>query len=418
MKTNDFKAKSLIDFMTSSGGYENQDILLFGRILGLQPKLTSNISAGKLYLDIVWIFNCASAWSHIAVAIQVAAHCDRCLKFGHLNDGQGNPSASELRQRMVKNTYNPKVISLKKAIRIIALLSQVKHAHWTMAPLSPACIEFNCQYPWSPESISKLLSILFYVALYDPAFPPPPSSSPALGSRRASSLPPLSSQQNLLAEIQSQPQTHAPLLPQESFLTQGATVAEVAMSAAALAQYKVNARVGMLRNLDTIVKRMWGASANSNMSKSTNKTELLNYFNRIDQQRNHFHYARLTYEKAMSLVDNQTILVSELALLCIECWDCEYARTKLTISKGKITSQRRMAIAGKYDASTAQCTAVERLAIIRLLHWYSHEGESRGVDWEDVEVNYKERAFPFLVPDSLMEKSRNELNYLSGMQLS
>lgn len=47
-KTNDFKAKSLIDFLTSSGGYETQDILLFSRMLGLQPKLTNNISAGMV----------------------------------------------------------------------------------------------------------------------------------------------------------------------------------------------------------------------------------------------------------------------------------------------------------------------------------------------------------------------------------
>lgn len=323
---------------------------------------------------------------------------------------------------MVKNTFNPKVISLKKAIRIIALLSQTKHPHWTMSPLSPACIEFNCQYPWSPESISKLLNILFYVALYDPSLPPPPSS-PAMGSRRASSLPPLASQHNLLAELQAQQQQQLQQA-QDAFLTQSqqqqqqqpASAAELAMSAALIAALKVQARVAMLRNLETVVKKMWGASASSNMSKSQNKADLLHYFNRIDQQRNHHHYARLTYEKAMSLVDNQTILVSELALLCIECWDCEYAQTKLTISKGKITSQRRMAISGKYDSAMANCTAVERLAIIRLLHWYSHEGESRGVDWEDVEVNYKERAFPFLVPNSLMEKSRNELNYLSGMR--
>ncbi len=47
-RTNDFKAKSLVDFMSSSSsGCETPDLLLFGRLTGLQPKPTCNISAGK-----------------------------------------------------------------------------------------------------------------------------------------------------------------------------------------------------------------------------------------------------------------------------------------------------------------------------------------------------------------------------------
>jgi hypothetical protein len=46
-RTNDFKAKSLIDFMSSpSSGTESQDLLLFGRLVGVQPRLTNNISVG------------------------------------------------------------------------------------------------------------------------------------------------------------------------------------------------------------------------------------------------------------------------------------------------------------------------------------------------------------------------------------
>lgn len=46
-RTNDFKAKSLIDFMSSSAsGCETPDLLLFGRLTGLQPKPTCNISTG------------------------------------------------------------------------------------------------------------------------------------------------------------------------------------------------------------------------------------------------------------------------------------------------------------------------------------------------------------------------------------
>lgn len=48
-KTNDLKTKALIDFLLSNYGYDIPELRLFCHLIGLQPKFTTTISAGKFY---------------------------------------------------------------------------------------------------------------------------------------------------------------------------------------------------------------------------------------------------------------------------------------------------------------------------------------------------------------------------------
>ncbi len=369
----------------------------------------------------------------------VASHLDRCLKFGQLNDVGGNPTASELRQKLLKTAASgtgPKTITLKKAVKIIALLSQVQHPYWTMSPLAPACIEYNCKLPWRDDSIAKLLNILFFVVLFEPNSAPPSAPTTA-GNRRGStmtagSLPAINlthpstpqtdrSHTNAFAssgnmqDMDRAGSSRSMLRSSTSDFAPMSATEQAPMSQAALQAYRLSAKIQMLKNLDNVAKRVWSGQMHSGVSSSGDKYVLFDFLSKLDHARTLPGYARMTYEKAISLAENQTILVSELALVCIECWEVEYAEVKVAMARGKLTSKRRMGVSGNYDTSQAKLNAKERLALTRLLHWYSVEGESRGVDWEDVDAKFNERLFPFTVPSSLMAKSRNELNHLAGV---
>lgn len=49
-KTNDYKIKSLIDYMIAPTGSENAEMILFCHLIGLQPKPTIKLSAGMPHL--------------------------------------------------------------------------------------------------------------------------------------------------------------------------------------------------------------------------------------------------------------------------------------------------------------------------------------------------------------------------------
>ena len=49
-KTNDYRAKGIIEFLVSSVGYELPELIFFAHLVGLQPKFTRKISAGQNFL--------------------------------------------------------------------------------------------------------------------------------------------------------------------------------------------------------------------------------------------------------------------------------------------------------------------------------------------------------------------------------
>lgn len=46
-RTNDLRAKAVLDFMAAPYGSDTMELLLFGRLIGLQPRQTANIHPGN-----------------------------------------------------------------------------------------------------------------------------------------------------------------------------------------------------------------------------------------------------------------------------------------------------------------------------------------------------------------------------------
>jgi hypothetical protein len=137
-----------------------------------------------------------------------AGFCDRCLKTGQINDLMGNPNVAEFRQKVSKmagpadaKNYPSKSISLRKAIKIIELLSKVKQPYWVMSPIIPQCVEYASKLPWDAPSLAKLLNILIFVCQFEDVRATSASASPmhsrgsvlVPGTRSSASLPPIGS---------------------------------------------------------------------------------------------------------------------------------------------------------------------------------------------------------------------------------
>eukprot|EP00597_Dinobryon_sp_UTEXLB2267_P013854 CAMPEP_0170120500 /NCGR_PEP_ID=MMETSP0020_2-20130122/15185_1 /TAXON_ID=98059 /ORGANISM="Dinobryon sp., Strain UTEXLB2267" /LENGTH=1275 /DNA_ID=CAMNT_0010350387 /DNA_START=241 /DNA_END=4064 /DNA_ORIENTATION=+ len=506
-RTNDFRVKSLIDFLGSSPAVaESADVYLFGLLIGLQPKVKSMIR---------------KAWSHIATSVFVASFCDRCLKNGCFQDASGSPSAVEFKEKLSKATTKivtsnlaskafdqTHQIAARKAIKVLELLMNAENPYWSMTPLSAACVEYNCSPPWGADSISKLLNVLLFVALYGSNVLSAGNQTNKHGLHRQHSLLPRikgagsGSKQNSMQvsstakvfdwgaepnspsrptiEVDFAPTLEtAPSSPayvttdhneafgvaatarsaddRESSTTSGDAAKSVSSPTKAAAAGDTNKhsskKANTYRGLNLLASHFWDATLNKSASSIlSDKRVLFEYLGNLhkfyllkqpsanDQQarKDRLGFIPLTFEDASLIIQNLPsqlfISIAELALICIHCWQAEHQILKTKLSKGTINIMRRSAIAGYYDSSQASMTATERLALTRLLHWYNYlekdedaEKESihatvnsnasttngKGMNWDDVQWNYQQRNFPFEIPQSLINKSRNELNFLA-----
>jgi hypothetical protein len=377
-----------------------------------------------------------------------AGFCDRCLKTGQINDLMGNPNVAEFRQKVSKmagpadaKNYPSKSISLRKAIKIIELLSKVKQPYWVMSPIIPQCVEYASKLPWDAPSLAKLLNILIFVSQFEDVRATSASASPmhsrgsvlVPGTRSSASLPPIGSAAGHTGNRAGS--VSFCLSPDQSTATLAATAAAFSAAAspgsagpgtgnrrrASTADFSEQLAYGsskilMLRNLENLVGKMWRSHMNKNLSfPPAGKDGKMFFIGSLDKHRYHS-YIHMDFESALSLAESHhTILLSELAYVCIYCWDAEFSTIKQMLTRGQTTFTRRPAILGFYDTTKAKMTGVERLCLIRLLHWYSTENAFLGIDWDDVEINAKDRLFPFAIPPSLLQKSHNELNYLAGV---
>jgi len=399
------------------------------------------------------LFFLCSAWGFITTSIIAAGFCDRCIKTGQICDLSGNPNVAEFRQKVSKmagtgsdKIYSPKAISLRKAIKIIELLTQSKQPYWVMAPIIPQCVEFASKLPWDRTSLSKLLNILIYVCLYEDV---KTSNGPAAHSRTGT--PGGSRYSLLLPSVAGHTQASAMpgsaggragsvsfnLSPDQSASTLAATAAAFSQANSSVsspvgtpghtgarrrgssADFSENLHFGssktiMMRNLDAQIAKLWRANPNKVVTTQGRESKMF-FLSSLDKHKFPT-YIPMDFEQALALAEpSQTIQLSELAYICVFCWDQEYATIKAMLTRGQTTFTRRPAIAGFYDTNKAKMTGMERMCLVRLLHWYSTEDEFLGIDWDDVELNAKERMFPFAIPPGLLEKSHNELNHLAGV---
>lgn len=457
-RTNDMRIKAVLDYLAAVTGSETPELLLFGRLIGLQPRQTATISP---------------AWAHITACIFAASLSDRCLKTGQFIDITGQPSVADIKPKLMKMCSVPKSITLKRAIKIIELLNSDKQPFWVMAPLIPSCIEYGTKLPWDESSVLKLLNLVLFVGLFEgynnpnaslsncaatgaiggaagsgnPRTPAGGTNSaffatPAAGRSVAGSAIPSAAASGQATPIRAQSAASGTGTPAAGAIDGAGTpmsgnnntLPSAPNSPSRLSrrpsvgtsgnpggtanglrevtddQIFSSGRVVMLRSLDALVTRLWNSSVNASASMGSLESET--YFLANLHRHNYTSHLRLTFEQVYEIAEGKSISLSEFCYAMINCWDAEYATVKKAIFSGSTTFNRRGAICGHYDIHKAHMNAAERLCMTRLLHWFSDEQDFHGIDWHEVLINAKDRLFPFNVPESLLKKSVNELHYL------
>ena len=397
-KTNDFKAKSVLDYFYHAGNpLDTQPLLiLFGRICGILPR--SNRSG---YPELI-----RKAWGPVATSILVIAYCDRCWKLGELKDGDDNPKVDEVRTKLNKFTTT-KNLSLKRCIKLLTILQNSDQPHWGMSPLISACKEYKTRMPWDSESVSRLLHIVFAVAESNRAV------QLALAKEQVTQKEQGLSNRNSIIHHNTRP---------------GSSQQTVAQS-----------HVDILRSMKMKAKEFWSANARSTHSSDTGSGGDNNYnITNSPIKKTDFDYNSpqiiaqpemgkilnddnifdlVNFSTATDIASTErykgcTINVAILALICVESWEMEYNAMQYAVNRALVSATRRMAIGGTFDPNNASTNSNERRAILRILKWYANVFQ-REVDWNEVRELSLRRDFPFHVPESLLEKSTAELHYLA-----
>lgn len=331
------------------------------------------------------------AWSQVATKVLVVANCERCLRQGLIHDLSGNPSAADLRTRLVKVLSMPyaRNLSVKKLIRILRLFISLKEVYFTMAPLGSACVEYSACRPWAADSMSKLLNVLLHVATADISINGQTTPLPGASRSLAVSEPPSpGAHRGSIVTIQSGLTSSS--MPASPLMTKRGSIQSMDSG---ITRGKVS-RVDLFRGMDSLIDRVWTSNACPLNESVYQKISTLDDG-----------FVSMTLDDATKLFDTASINLIDAVFVIVRCWEAEYYHVKRGLNKGALTVQRRDAIMGVYDPNQAVLTAADKLAVMRLLHYYSIDGELRGVDWDEVlamtELGSKP-TFPFTIPDSLL----------------
>ena len=377
-KTNDLKAKSIVDFFGSPAALTSAQFFLFGRLLGLLPKRSKFIR---------------QSWGPIAVVITVMACCDKCLRRGALVVKEGTPTVQEFRTKLGK-APGTKIISLARAFTIINFMIDSNQPHWCISPMSSSSVENNIPLPWSAESKSKLLHLIFY----------------ALGFDSDDSTSKTDSNANAFTtEMQSHPPSPAnrrlssPDIPRSRAATRKST-----LSGDKIKFEQTEISMAILQSLQAQAQKIWSCQLNKTSGSSGFAS--LNLGKVINDK-----ITNVSFGQVSGYVSGLSMSVAELALICITAWETEYLYLEDYSSRAVIRRERRPAIAGSYVETKATALPAEKFAIYRIMDFYERQGQT-GVDWQEVYDNFhlERKIFPFKIPETLLSKSQAELDYLAN----
>lgn len=153
-RSNDFRLKAFLDFLVTCNHPGNHNrtpmTLLFGRILGLYPRLSQSIRPilGSITTIIFMLFYCG----------------EKPLSAGNrlvFDTAKGIPSPHEYRQKLDKLS-NFKYLPFKKVMVLLEHLIMVEDAHWSMGPLMATSVTISSRLPWEHESVSRLIHLLYH----------------------------------------------------------------------------------------------------------------------------------------------------------------------------------------------------------------------------------------------------------------
>ena len=315
------------------------------------------------------------AWSHISTSIYVISHCDRCIKGGFIQDSLGNPTVLEFKEKLTKATSKivianstnktfdqTPVIPARKAIKILEILLAAENPFWSMTTFSASCVEYGCPPPWGPDGVSKLLNLLIFVILYGSkhylsSIPDRASSRMSSTFTRSKLNSPNSNlqQSNKTLDWSAIEEADSPQQLGSSSEVLGkvgddASVSDVrsySPSKSALSSpNKLTARSALFRSLDSLANEFWTATMHKNARLMLSDKRLLfeyliglhkSYMPKSSQpellqqqKKGRLGFIPLTIEDAQAFLSaiqqspsQFTISLSELALVCIHCWQAE-----------------------------------------------------------------------------------------------
>lgn len=393
-RSNDFKLKGFLDFyfdgnFTKDGAAlleSSPHAILFGKAVGLLPRRQTSVR---------------KAWGPIAVSVLAFAYIEKCWKASELIDCEGNPTSAEVKTKLNK-LQNNRQITVKRAIQIIIKLSEASQPHWTMAPVHTACQEYRARTPWVKESLSRLMHLLIYAALWvngriKEVGPSGQSATQVLSTAWSGrdrdnaavndSAPPARS------EARDAKRDRRGESKDKEEKDDDAPVSVVG--------------VKLLRAIAAKAALLWSARAHNNTGQ-LKAADIMKFSDRNT-------FASISLEDASELFGKLSVGVCEVALVCIDAWEAEYVALQADMRKALVSTTRRPAVVGSYDSSNAELTKVERLAMIRILKYYN-ERDHLGVDWASIKSAAESGEpviYPFHIPEQLLQKSVAELNFHS-----
>ena len=381
-RSNDFRMKGFLDFYFDGSGTNKEGVallessphaVLFGKSVGLLPRRLTAVR---------------KAWGAIAASVLGFAYIEKCWRSAELIDSEGKPPPAEFKTKVNKLLTN-RQLPIRRAVQMIFKLGEAMQPHWTMSPFKAACEEYNARQPWVEESVSRVLHLVLYAALWV--------------NGRIKESPPMHEEKHAHVESPtSSPGQHHHQHHHRARSYKGAHEEEAGAPGPVVG-------LRLLRALNIRATQLW--AARSHKASPGNPPTVADVM--LLTERNTF--VELTLETAAEIGGKLHMGVCELALACIEAWEAEYLALQADIKKAVVSSTRRPAIAGTYNSSNASLRRDERLAMVRLLKYYN-EHDKPGVDWMVIKAASDAGSpptYPFQVPRSLLCKTVAELNYHS-----
>jgi hypothetical protein len=429
-RSNDTKIFGMLDFFTPKkiNPVDTPYFYLFGKLLGIYPHKVEMVRPTS---------------GQISTVIFVLVYCEKCLQNGFIYDVSNDyPNVLELRQRM-GSTPGRRLVSIRKAIKIIQLMVDLVEPRWMMSNALSACMEFNAPLPWRSNALSKLYHLLFYMAGITDFYhnseltkssgrkttclAPPNSrpSSPAVIEKQANKYNDIDPAMLRIKELKSKAKTIwgsrivSPRTPSKSntlanlqFLAKMNNSNTPSFSSPAAPPTGIN--TNSYSTFDTEGQSIPQSSIPSNSgkaSKSGNLQKAVSMANEIDiGQVINGTVTAINIEKALAIGNVFHITSADLALICCEAWELEREVLENSLKRALVVKERRVAVFGKFGGNISNANNKEKLAISRIIDWFIGNGKA-GVDWTEAKEIAVNSGYHFHVPPSILQKSNTELDY-------
>lgn len=428
-RSNDTKIFGMLDFFTpkKTNPVDSPYFYLFGKLLGVYPHKVEMVRPAS---------------GQISTVIFVLVYCEKCLQNGFIYDiSTDYPNVVELRQRM-GSTPGRRLVSIRKAIKIIQLMIDLVEPRWMMSNSLSACMEFNAPLPWRSNALSKLYHLLFFMAgitdFYHNsestngrkqsvlASPNSRPSSPAVIEKQNSKNNEIDPAMIRIKELKGKAKSIwasrivSPRTPNKSntfanlqFLSK-MNNSNIPSVSSPVPQNELN--TNSYSTFDTegqsISQSIYPNSNNSGKaSKSGNLQKAVSMANEIDiGQVINGTVTAINIDKALAIGNVFYITAADLALICCEAWELEREILESSLKRALVVKERRVAVFGKFGGNIANVNNKEKLAISRIIDWFIGNGLA-GVDWTEAKEIAANSGYHFHVPPSILQKSNTELDY-------